>query len=468
MAGGIAWPADARARGRNVGGPAPDPRPHRGRRACPAPGEAQSGYLVRGGGRGGGGRPGLGRAQPPAPGDRARGAGRPGRHPPAPRPLRRPDGLRGPHGLGPGGGLAAAAGDRPARAARAARSPSRARAAGTPPSTSRSSRAGDGRGATWAAASSCATARCRTCRPTNAVRLERGGAADLPRRRLRPRRRRCPELAAGLRRAGVRGARSGPGPPVGGRAAHDRRRRRPGIAARAGAGRLLLTHSIREPDRDAALAQAARAVRRPGRAGPARARPVTRVSVGRPPPRPTDAPGPDHRGPAQPAAAGAGARLRDAADAGAGLVRRARSLVGVVLGQGEENTGARALHGRSRSRVLAALDIALVMWLDRRARPGAVSGDRPDASTRLTKWPRDRSPPHDLGRLRARRRRRRPGRGGAADAVAPLQGARRPRGARPPDPHLRPAGEVRRRPHEQPPARRTSRRPTSSRTACWG
>ena len=56
-----------------------------------------------------------------------------------------------------------------------------------------------------------------------------------------------------------------------------------GIAARAGAGRLLLTHCFPEQDRDAALAQARARVRRPGAVGrPGEA--VPRERRGRPPP----------------------------------------------------------------------------------------------------------------------------------------------------------------------------------------
>ena len=43
-------------------------------------------------------------------------------------------------------------------------------------------------------------------------------------------------------------------------------------------------------------------------------------------------------------------------------------VVGIVLGQGEENTGLAIGMGLVIA-VLAALDIALVMWLDRRSRP---------------------------------------------------------------------------------------------------
>ena len=42
-------------------------------------------------------------------------------------------------------------------------------------------------------------------------------------------------------------------------------------------------------------------------------------------------------------------------------------VVGIVLGQGEENTGLAIGMGLTIA-VLAALDIALVMWLDRRSR----------------------------------------------------------------------------------------------------
>jgi hypothetical protein len=41
--------------------------------------------------------------------------------------------------------------------------------------------------------------------------------------------------------------------------------------------------------------------------------------------------------------------------------------VGVVLGQGEENTGLAIAMGFTLA-VLSALDIALVMWLDRKSR----------------------------------------------------------------------------------------------------
>ena len=41
--------------------------------------------------------------------------------------------------------------------------------------------------------------------------------------------------------------------------------------------------------------------------------------------------------------------------------------VGIVLGQGEENTGLAIAMGFTIA-VLAAFDIALVMWLDRRSR----------------------------------------------------------------------------------------------------
>ena len=42
--------------------------------------------------------------------------------------------------------------------------------------------------------------------------------------------------------------------------------------------------------------------------------------------------------------------------------------VGMVLGQGDENTGLAIGMGLTIA-VLAAVDIALVMWLDRRSRP---------------------------------------------------------------------------------------------------
>lgn len=50
MGGGIAWAADARTRCRNIAGPRLTLLPIGVGNACPAPGEAQSGYLVRGGG----------------------------------------------------------------------------------------------------------------------------------------------------------------------------------------------------------------------------------------------------------------------------------------------------------------------------------------------------------------------------------------------------------------------------------
>ena len=146
---------------------------------------------------------------------------------------------------------------------------SRAPTAGTAPSCSASSRPAAAR-STSATASCCGTARCRTCRPPTRFGSSTRAARSASRPTAAPNEA-LVELARGCEVLVCECSFGAERVPEG--VPHLDARDAGGIAARAGAGRLLLVHCSPEFDRDGRPGGGARGLRRPGRLGaPGRAR----------------------------------------------------------------------------------------------------------------------------------------------------------------------------------------------------